>query len=49
VLGAHLNTIHNLSFYLTLMANIRAAIEEGRFEAFRATAAAACEEVIKSA
>jgi len=46
VLGAHLNTIHNLSFYLTLMANIRAAIEEGRFDAFRATAAAACEEVI---
>ena len=49
VLGAHLNTIHNLSFYLTLMANIRAAIEEGRFEAFRATAAAACEEVIERA
>jgi len=49
VLGAHLNTIHNLSFYLTLMANIRAAIEEGRFEAFRATAGAACEEVIESA
>lgn len=47
VLGARLNTIHNLSFYLTLMANIRAAIEEGRFEAFRATAAAACEEVIQ--
>ncbi|MBI3608005.1 MAG: tRNA guanosine(34) transglycosylase Tgt [Nitrospirae bacterium] len=46
VLGAHLNTIHNLSFYLTLMTDIRAAIEEGRFDAFRATTAAVYEEVI---
>ncbi len=34
ILGARLNTIHNLSYYLTLMARIRAAIEEGRFPAF---------------
>lgn len=30
-----LNTIHNLHYYLSLMAAIREAIEEGRFEAFR--------------
>ncbi len=34
ILGARLNTIHNLHFYLELMREIRAAIEAGRFEAF---------------
>jgi queuine tRNA-ribosyltransferase len=36
ILGARLNSIHNLSYYLTLMARIRAAIEAGRFERFAA-------------
>lgn len=34
MLGAQLNTIHNLRFYQTLMAGIRAALSEGRFDAF---------------
>jgi queuine tRNA-ribosyltransferase len=34
ILGARLNTIHNLHYYQTLMRNIRAAIEEQRFERF---------------
>jgi queuine tRNA-ribosyltransferase len=34
ILGAHLNTVHNLYFYQRLMAEIRAAIEVGRFEAY---------------
>jgi queuine tRNA-ribosyltransferase len=34
ILGAHLNTVHNLYFYQRLMAEIRAAIEGGRFEAY---------------
>ncbi len=34
MLGAQLNTIHNLRFYQKHMANIRLAIEEGRLEAF---------------
>ena len=34
MLGAHLNTIHNLYYYQELMRNIRQAIEENRFEAF---------------
>jgi queuine tRNA-ribosyltransferase len=36
ILGARLATIHNLHFYLRLMAEARAAIEAGRFAAFRA-------------
>jgi queuine tRNA-ribosyltransferase len=36
ILGAHLNTIHNLFFYQRLMSEIRAAIEAGRFEAYAA-------------
>jgi len=36
ILGARLATIHNLHFYLTLMARMRAAIEAGRFAAFAA-------------
>ena len=34
ILGARLNTIHNLYYYQTLMRNIREAIEEQRFEQF---------------
>jgi queuine tRNA-ribosyltransferase len=33
--AATLNTIHNLTFYLSLMGDIRKAIEENRFDAFR--------------
>ena len=35
ILGARLNTIHNLHYYLELMAGLRAAIEAGEFGAFR--------------
>jgi len=34
ILGAHLNTVHNLYFYQRLMREIRGAIEAARFEAF---------------
>jgi queuine tRNA-ribosyltransferase len=34
ILGSHLNTVHNLYFYQRLMAEIRAAIEAGRFAAY---------------
>jgi len=34
ILGARLNTIHNLHYYLDLMQNIRDALDEGRFTAF---------------
>ncbi len=36
ILGAHLNTVHNLYFYQRLMAEIRAAIEAGRLGAYAA-------------
>ena len=36
ILGARLNTLHNLHYYLNLMARIRAAIEADRFAAFAA-------------
>jgi queuine tRNA-ribosyltransferase len=36
ILGAHLNTIHNLYFYQRLMREIRGAIEAGRLEAYAA-------------
>ncbi|HET7131061.1 MAG TPA: tRNA guanosine(34) transglycosylase Tgt [Gammaproteobacteria bacterium] len=36
ILGARLATIHNLHYYLGLMAQMRAAIEEGRFATFAA-------------
>jgi len=36
ILGARLATIHNLYFYLTLMARVRAAIDAGRFAALAA-------------
>jgi queuine tRNA-ribosyltransferase len=35
ILGLRLNTLHNLTFYLSLMAEARRAISEGRFAAFR--------------
>jgi len=35
LLAYRLNTIHNLHYYLTLMRNMRTAIEEGRFEEWR--------------
>jgi queuine tRNA-ribosyltransferase len=34
ILGARLNTIHNLAYYLGLMGRLRAAIAEGRLEGF---------------
>jgi queuine tRNA-ribosyltransferase len=34
ILGARLNTIHNLHYYLQLMREMRAAIDEDRFQAF---------------
>jgi len=35
ILGLRLNTLHNLHFYLSLMAQARTALDEGRFAAFR--------------
>jgi queuine tRNA-ribosyltransferase len=35
MLGPRLGTLHNLHFYLRLMADLRAAVEGGRLEAFR--------------
>ncbi|MDX8400341.1 MAG: tRNA guanosine(34) transglycosylase Tgt [Gallionellaceae bacterium] len=35
ILGARLNTIHNLHYYQELMADIRASIEAGRYEEFQ--------------
>jgi len=40
ILGARLNTIHNLHYYLSLMSALRSAIEEDRLPAFAATFAA---------
>ncbi len=34
ILGAHLNTIHNLRYYQNLMSGLRQAIEEGKLSAF---------------
>ena len=34
ILGARLNTLHNLHYYQELMTDIRAAITQGRFDAF---------------
>ncbi len=36
ILGARLNTIHNLHFYLTIMREMREAIAAGTFEAWKA-------------
>jgi queuine tRNA-ribosyltransferase len=35
ILSSHLNTVHNLYYFVNLMAAIRQAIEEDRFETFR--------------
>ena len=35
ILGARLNTIHNLHYYQALMRGLRGAIEAGRFDSFR--------------
>jgi queuine tRNA-ribosyltransferase len=35
ILGARLNTIHNLHYYQVLMAEMRTSIENGVFEAFK--------------
>ncbi|MBO9538641.1 tRNA guanosine(34) transglycosylase Tgt [Herbaspirillum sp.] len=34
ILGARMNTVHNLHYYLQLMREMRDAIDEGRFQAF---------------
>jgi queuine tRNA-ribosyltransferase len=36
ILGCHLNTVHNLHFYLRLMSEIRGAVERGRLAAYAA-------------
>ena len=36
ILGAQLNTIHNLHYYQVIMAEMREAIEQGQFENWRA-------------
>jgi queuine tRNA-ribosyltransferase len=35
LLAYRLNTLHNLHYYLRLMTDIRQAIEDGRFSAWR--------------
>ena len=35
ILGAQLNTIHNLHYYQVLMAEMREAIEQGKFTEFQ--------------
>jgi queuine tRNA-ribosyltransferase len=40
ILGARLNTIHNLHYYQVLMQGMRSAIEQGEFEVFAKTFAA---------
>lgn len=37
ILGAHLNTIHNLHFYQRVMKDLRNAIEQGKLQSFVAT------------
>jgi queuine tRNA-ribosyltransferase len=36
MLAPMLASIHNLHYYLNLMQEVRTALDEGRFEAFRA-------------
>jgi queuine tRNA-ribosyltransferase len=36
MLGPMLTTIHNLHYYLNLMSEVRKALEEGKFDEFRA-------------
>jgi queuine tRNA-ribosyltransferase len=49
ILGARLNTIHNLHYYLHLMARIRAALEQGRYARFAAEFLAGPEAQVVSA
>jgi queuine tRNA-ribosyltransferase len=49
ILGARLNTIHNLHYYLSLMARIRAAIEAGGYPAFVAEFLAGPEAKVQTA
>ena len=49
ILGARLNTIHNLYYYLGLMARIRAALEAGRFDRFAAAFLAGPESSLPAA
>jgi len=35
ILGSRLNTIHNLHFYMSVMAKARQALDEGTWEAYR--------------
>ena len=44
MLGARLNTVHNLAYYERLMSDVRAAIRERRFAAFRSVFMAATGE-----
>jgi queuine tRNA-ribosyltransferase len=44
ILALRANTLHNLTFYLTLMGEVRRAIAEGRLEAFRRERLAAWRE-----
>jgi len=37
MLGSHLNTVHNLHFYMQLMASLRRSIERGSLDAFAGT------------
>ena len=43
ILGARLNSIHNLHYYLSLMARMRTALDEGRFDRFVANFLAGAE------
>lgn len=49
ILGARLNTIHNLHYYLALMARIRKAIEAGTFAAFAKAFLASPEGAVRGA
>ena len=44
MLGARLNTVHNLFYFAELMCRIRLAIEQGRFAMFREEFHARCEQ-----
>jgi queuine tRNA-ribosyltransferase len=49
ITALRLNTLHNLTFYLSLMEGARRAISDGRFEAFRRERLAAWAEGAASA
>ena len=49
ILGARLNTIHNLHYYLGLMGRIRAALDSGRFDRFVADFLASPEASVSAA